>query len=588
MLKSYKKLSHQIKTRIGFKLIGIISLLLVLIGFIFVSVNSYLYWVSTNINYKNEMKRIAEFSAEINTSNVWNFDFNNIQKYVNNAIKNKMVYAVVYEFNGERDTKNGKVSRFYGGTAKTVIDTSANSIADVILQTNSFTDNFSIPIKYYDEEIGSVHLYFSNEYILDDLRSQITSFLLNFLLFLCIFSISIYYFFSNQLIKPLNRLHQLAMNICGVTTYLSESISQERWSHVHALLTAEKNREKSTYLEGRKDELGDFMQTFFLVLNGFEVTVSELAQYSSQLSELNKELEFKISDRTSELEKSNIKLTESLVTLQQTQGQLLQQEKLASIGQLAAGVAHEINNPIGYVGSNINRLGEYFEELKTYIDQLEEYSISINPDKIQQVNEHIAGLKKKLDFDFLMEDHQSIVSDCREGIARVKDIVQSLKDFSHNSGSNEFSSVNINDAITTTLKVVNNEIKYACNILLELQLGETVKANLGQMHQVFSNIIVNAAHAMSEKNIMGTLTIKTYKKDEFAVIEIRDTGNGIPESARDNVFDPFFTTKPIGKGTGLGLNICYDIVVNKHHGNLTFSTELGVGTVFTIMIPFSK
>ena len=313
--------------------------------------------------------------------------------------------------------------------------------------------------------------------------------------------------------------------------------------------------------------------------------MSELSQYSEQLQTMNEDLEERIINRTAELETSNEKITESLTALQKTQSQLIQQEKLASIGQLAAGVAHEINNPIGYVGSNINRLDEYFTDLQQIVTETDASLASLPNEISENIKQEIAKIKKRLDFDFLTEDFSIVISDCREGIARVKEIVQSLKDFSHNVDEKDFSEVDINNAINTTLKVVNNEIKYYCDVELDLQLDVKVSANVGQLHQVISNLVVNASHAMRETGKRGQLHIRTFSDDNFAVVEIEDTGGGIPEEIYTKIFDPFFTTKPIGQGTGLGLNISYDIIVNKHKGDLSFVSKMGVGTIFSIKLP---
>ncbi len=165
-------------------------------------------------------------------------------------------------------------------------------------------------------------------------------------------------------IVPLNEIRGIALGVAGLTNYLSNGVSHARWIHVKALIAIEKKKQKK--LEGRitNGYFDDFLQTFLLVLESFEVVITELSQHSLQLEIMNLELESRIGERTIELEESNKKLNESINTIKQTQGQLLQQEKLASIGQLAAGVAHEINNPIGYIGSNINRLGEYFHDLR--------------------------------------------------------------------------------------------------------------------------------------------------------------------------------------------------------------------------------
>ena len=248
-------------------------------------------------------------------------------------------------------------------------------------------------------------------------------------------------------------------------------------------------------------------------------------------------------------------------------------------------MAHEINNPIGYVGSNINRLGEYFTDIASYLNAQDAILAPFPDDIKNSITSQFNTIKKKIDYSFLMDDYPAIISDCKDGILRIKEIVQSLKDFSHNASEKDFSQVDLSGVIKTTLKVLNNEIKYSCDIAIDLKFEATIFANLGQMHQVISNIIVNAAHAIKETKIKGMLYIKTYEDPDFVTIEIKDTGNGIPEHARDKIFDPFFTTKPVGVGTGLGLNICYDIIVNKHSGKLFFESTLGEGTTFFIYLP---
>ncbi|MET0357777.1 MAG: ATP-binding protein [Cellvibrio sp.] len=547
------------------------------------TVNILFFWRKSNDDLQNKMNYIADFTANSNSTNVWNLDYVNLQKYIESLLVEKNLVSVIFETS--EATKAQQQPHYYGLVKNTVIDTKAKDIKAVSLPENEYSFHLERSIIYQDMVIGKVHLYFSDKFILVEVLHQTKLFLINLVAFILFFSLSMYFALKQQLLNPLKKIHHLAMSVSGFTAYLSESVSQERWRQVQQLLASERKNQNSIKEKIRNDELGDFMQAFLSVLNGFEVIVSELAQYSEQLQTMNDDLEQRIINRTAELETSNEKISESLSALQKTQGQLIQQEKLASIGQLAAGVAHEINNPIGYVGSNINRLDEYFTDLGQIIAEIDTSLSKLPPEAAGIVMQEIAAVKKRLDFDFLTEDFSAVISDCREGIARVKEIVQSLKDFSHNVDEKDFSEVDINNAINTTLKVVNNEIKYFCDIELDLQLDTKVSANLGQIHQVISNLVVNASQAMRETGKRGLLSIRTFSNENFAVVEIEDTGNGIPEEIYTKIFDPFFTTKPIGEGTGLGLNISYDIIVNKHKGDLSFVSRMGVGTVFSIKLP---
>ena len=583
MSTNLKNFLLNLRISLGLRLIVLITAIFIFFGLIFMALNILFFWRKSNDDFQKKMNYIADFTANSNSTNVWNLDFVNLQKYIESLLIEQNLVSVIFETSEATRSEHDK--HFYGLAKNSVIDKKAKDIKAVALPENAFTYHLERPIFYQDILIGKVHLYFSDKFILVEVLHQTKLFLINLVAFILFFSVSMYFALKQQLLIPLKKIHHLAMSVSSFTTYLSESVSQERWRHVQQLLSAEKENQGRIKQKIRNDELGDFMQAFLLVLNGFEVIVSELSQYSEQLQTMNDDLEQRIVKRTAELETSKDKISESLTALQKTQGQLIQQEKLASIGQLAAGVAHEINNPIGYVGSNINRIDEYFIDLRQIITEIDKILAALPPETAAIATREVAVIKKRLDFDFIADDFSSVISDCREGIARVKEIVQSLKDFSHNVDEKDFSEVDINNAINTTLKVVNNEIKYYCDLELDLKLGTHVSANLGQLHQVISNLVVNASHAMRETGKRGLLSIRTFSDGDFAVIEIEDTGNGIPEEIYTKIFDPFFTTKPIGQGTGLGLNISYDIIVNKHKGDLSFVSKIGAGTVFKIKLP---
>lgn len=264
--------------------------------------------------------------------------------------------------------------------------------------------------------------------------------------------------------------------------------------------------------------------------------------------------------------------------------QLLHSEKMASIGQLAAGVAHEINNPIGFVNSNLHTLSDYLIDIKSLLEKQETMLSDISSDKLdEKETEMIADIKrhaKDLDIEFIINDSNELINDCKDGINRVKEIVISLKDFAH-PGEKKKSFADINGNIDSTLAIVWNELKY--NTEIEKNYGDIpeVKCNIQELNQVFMNLLVNAGHAIETH---GTITIKTSRVGEDNVeIKISDTGSGIPEEVKSKVFDPFFTTKEVGKGTGLGLNLSYNIIA-KHGGTIEVESEVGKGTTFTIIL----
>ena len=268
--------------------------------------------------------------------------------------------------------------------------------------------------------------------------------------------------------------------------------------------------------------------------------------------------------------------------LVQAQNQLLQSEKLASIGLLAAGVAHEINNPIGFVNSNLGTLKNYVDSLLALVaayEKAEADSADSTP-AFGAVN----ALKTELDLSYLKEDVGSLLAESLDGLDRVKKIIQSLKDFSHVDTEETWRAEDIRQGIDSTLNVVWNELKYKCEVRKEYGDMPPVECLISHLNQVFMNLLVNAAQAIDDH---GTITIRTGMQGEEAWVEIADTGKGIPPENLARIFDPFFTTKPVGKGTGLGLSVTYSIV-EKHHGRIAVASEVGKGTTFRIWLPLKQ
>jgi two-component system, NtrC family, sensor kinase len=255
---------------------------------------------------------------------------------------------------------------------------------------------------------------------------------------------------------------------------------------------------------------------------------------------------------------------------------------MASIGQLAAGVAHEINNPIGYVYSNLGSLQKYLDDVFTVLDAYAriEPLLSTHADAMNVIQ----GVKQKADLEFLREDVSALMNESREGITRVKKIVQDLKDFSHVGSEEEWQPADLHHGIDSTLNIVNNEIKYKAEVKKEYADIPEVECLPPQLNQVFMNLLVNAAHAIEER---GTITIRTGAADNMVWVEVSDNGKGIAPENLSRIFDPFFTTKPVGTGTGLGLSVSYSII-QKHHGSINVASEVGKGTTFRISLPVKQ
>lgn len=280
------------------------------------------------------------------------------------------------------------------------------------------------------------------------------------------------------------------------------------------------------------------------------------------------------------LELTNKEIEGAYSELKNTQAQILQQEKMASIGQLAAGVAHEINNPMGFITSNLGTLDKYIKKFSDYIAAQDEALASLDsPEVLEQLKE----MRKKTKLDYVLEDIGKLIEESQEGADRVKNIVQNLKTFSRVDQA-EYKDADINDCIESTLNIVWNELKYKATV--EKEYGELplIKCYPQQLNQAFMNVLVNAAQAI-EKH--GDIKIRTWHEDKAINVSISDTGSGIPEDKIKSIFDPFFTTKPVGHGTGLGLSISYDIV-KKHNGEIIVKSEVGKGTTFCIRIPVTE
>lgn len=293
--------------------------------------------------------------------------------------------------------------------------------------------------------------------------------------------------------------------------------------------------------------------------------------------------ERQLEDKSRELYMANETVREQLESLKATQGQLVHSEKMASIGQLAAGVAHEINNPIGFVTSNLQTLTDYFGTYQSLLEdygQLVEAYESGDTQQQQTLKKQIDETREQEDLDYLIEDTNDLMKESLDGLVRVREIVQNLKSFVH-LDQDEVQQADINEGIEATLKVVWNELKYKCQV--EKNLGKLPEINCfaGELNQVFLNLLTNAAQAIEEN---GTITITSRATSDEILVSISDTGSGIPPENLEKLFEPFFTTKPVGQGTGLGLSVSYGIV-EKHDGTIEVESTVGKGTTFTVRLP---
>jgi two-component system NtrC family sensor kinase len=311
-------------------------------------------------------------------------------------------------------------------------------------------------------------------------------------------------------------------------------------------------------------------------VSGHVITITDITlqkKFSEQLEEKNRQ----IMENITNLNDKNAELAQAYSALKASQSQVLQQEKMASIGQLAAGVAHEINNPIGFITSNLNSLGKYLVRMTDFI-RLQKKALGSPEDPLAQ--EEVREKERTMKIDFILEDSMKIIDESLDGSERVQKIVRSLKSFSRNDDGKRVPA-DINACIESAVNIVWNEIKYKATLRKELaELPQTL-CYPNQLNQVFMNFLINAVQAIEEQ---GTISVRTWQENDSICASVSDTGCGIPAEIVSRVFEPFFTTKEVGKGTGLGLSITYE-VIKRHEGDIQVESTPGKGSTFTIRIP---
>jgi two-component system NtrC family sensor kinase len=316
------------------------------------------------------------------------------------------------------------------------------------------------------------------------------------------------------------------------------------------------------------DEVGTLAATF-------NEMARTLSVRETQLQELNRNLESMVRDRTLELENSHEALKRAYLDLQNAQEQLVQTEKMASLGQLVAGIAHEIKNPLNFIYGNTGFLADYTRKLQNLVEAFERF-----PSISEEDRKQILQQKEAIHYSFIKEDLKILIDNFSEGAQRINTIVSDLRAFSR-MDADTISEIDVHASLEMSLNLLRNQYKNRIEIHKEYGDIPKIEGYSGKLNQVFMNLLSNAFHAVREK---GDVWIRTRSNDRAVEIEIEDSGMGIPQENLKRIFEPFFTTKPVGQGTGLGLSISYGII-EQHHGKIQVSSTPQKGSVFTVRLP---
>ncbi len=368
------------------------------------------------------------------------------------------------------------------------------------------------------------------------------------------------------------------------------SAQQDGAAPLHPLLGRQLRRHFGTAMAPGTDHAGAWGGFLAAVSEAYlqfdrdrRLTEHSLELMSEELNQRNDELRRELAERReaeAALEREKAEQALLIGKLADTRQQLFHADKMASIGQLAAGVAHEINNPVGYVQANLGSLGSYLADLMQIVEGVERLAAALPADHPER--RRVETLCRERDLPFLRADIPNLMQETAEGLGRVRKIVADLRDFSHPDEAG-FVLCDLHQGLRSTLNIVHNELKYKCEVVTDFGELPQVECNPGQLNQVFLNLLVNAGHAIQERGRIEILTRHHADAGEVSV-SIVDSGCGIaPENLR-RIFDPFFTTKAVGKGTGLGLSLSYSIV-QRHRGRIEVDSEPGRGSTFRVLLP---
>ena len=508
---------------------------------------------------------------------VWNFDYGVLERIMAALCEDPALSSCLITLRQGADAEAPSVVLGWHNNAGAVM---ARGSAETLLSAALLYEPHLLherAIYWENIETGQVSLHFNRAQLQQDLRSWSFNLLIILILLLVVTMLVTAAVLRRFFVLPMSRLHQAMDTVTGELQRFQRQPASSGSRLKTELPSPAALFERSGIDPQRGDEFGTFVRAFGVLLSRYTDLATQLAAHSDELACLNEELEGRVAERTQELETS-------LASLKAAQAQLIQQEKLASIGQLAAGVAHEINNPLGFISSNINRLGEYLKAYETTYQFLLKEIQGLPEPQCSQFQARLKRLDEELDIDFIRDDYPHVLAECLEGSVRVRDIVQNLKDFSRpNQGGHE--ELFMDRVLSNAVAWVERELEHECTLTYRYSGQARILGNYGELCQAAFNVLMNAIQAVRSQGRSGVVAVNVTETDTDVGFTIADNGCGMDSATQTRIYDPFFTTRPVGEGAGLGMHLVYDIVVNRHHGRIDLDSELEAGSRVTVWLP---
>jgi signal transduction histidine kinase len=566
---------RSIATIVVFIIVSIVSMLLSIAGLIGYKIFSS--HERENLYVLNDV--LADQAAYGLTLPIWNLDDTQIRQTIEGIMQEKTVYAIVVK---QANSGNIMKELIRDSSWKPVETERAITLPGFLVKERD--------IMYSKEKIGSVKVFMTTEFLENQLQKTRLSILLGIVFVAIILILSLYFLLRAIVLKPLMTLEQYAYNVSHGKEVLKQIDEHRFIGELNSLILSIANM--VLQLQSRYAEVNQTNERLKVEMEERLLIENSLQKSEEKLKELNSELENRVKQRTNELEMTNKELNneislrkKSMEELKSAQALLVQSEKMASLGVLTAGIAHEINNPINFINASIYGLNKIIADMMSLIEQYEQLSL----ENFQIKHKDIEEFKTEIDFNDLKEGIKILSENIEIGVSRTSEIVKGLKTFSRSDVGIK-TPFNINTNLDLTLMLLQNQYNGLLNINRQYNEIPDVMCYPGKINQVFMNILANSIDSIigkRETSDFEEIIIRSTQVDEnWVKVEISDTGVGIPEKIINNIFEPFFTTKDVGKGTGLGLAISSSIIKN-HKGEITVNNNKEKGVTFTILLPIN-